>query len=234
MIECDLIVLIGCVVTVIIIVILFILPKKANYKSTFPMSGYNPRSIIDGNSFKTTWRKRPKQKGSTMPQFGFNTNRVSLNTMPPNIPTPREYFQKMKIGAAAALPTDIDTVGNALTQGNYAIDNGQIRIPFGKMKNPLYRSWGVDQLPYRGKVDQFDYVQKTNINLDSPSFKCGNYSRRNGGIKGARAACSNTPGCIGFTVDKSNNPICLKSSSEQQRFYKDSNVNYYEKKMKNN
>lgn len=223
-ISCDILVGVGCVITVVIIIVcFFILPKKQSYKATLPLAGYNPQTFKK-NPFKQSWMK---QKGSTMPQIGFNTNRVALNTMPPTIPTPRQYFRRMKTGAAAALPTDVSTVGNALTHGSRAIANGQIRIPIGKMNNPLYKAWGSENL--KGRRGNFVYTSKANTNLDSPSFQCGNFLPRNGGMKRAKEVCSETPGCIGFITDKNNIPICLKSSSEQQRFYNDKGVNFYEK-----
>ena len=237
--NCDKIVG-GLCIGIIISVIICFATKKANFdwidfvkdvgprKDIHPLKGFNPQ-VFQKSPFKQSWNVPRKQ---TFPLIGFNQTGVSLSTMPPYIPTPREYFNKPLKGAAAVLPKDISTVQNALSQGTWAIANKQVRIPTGKLNNILYNSWGSENLTssYKNPAS-FSYKVKSSMNLDSPSFQCGNFLPRQGGLQRAKDVCANTPGCIGFITDKNQIPICLKARTEQQRYYKDSKVNFYEKTM---
>lgn len=194
------------------------------YKANHPLKGYSRKKVK-----VVPFRQHQK---AAIPLIGFNTNNVPLATMPPYIKTPREYFNTLKTGAAAVLPTDIETVENALSQGDYGIATGGIRVPFGTMRNKLYRSWGSTQLSNQTSNLKFKYKKTKKMNVDSPSFQCGNFLPRQGGLQQAKRICSTTPSCTAIITDKNNIPICLKSSSEQQRFYKDSGVNYFEKQLK--
>lgn len=231
--NCDKIVGGVCIVIIVSVVIFIVVKNKEGMKplgprrDTHPLGGFNPQ-IFKRSPFKQSWDIPQTQ---TFPLIGFNQTGVSLSTMPPNIPTPSEYFSKPIMGAAAVLPTDVSTVRNALSQGAWAIANGQVRVPTGKLRNTMYNSWGSENVT-TSRPGRFNYMVKPSTNLDSPSFQCGNFLPQNGGMQRARDVCSNTPGCIGFVAGKNKIPICLKSRTEQQRFYKDSDVDYYEKVQK--
>ena len=234
--DCDKMVGVLSILIIISIIICFAVTKKQNFdwidfvkdigprRAVHPLKGYDPQ-VFKESPFKQSWNVGQSQ---TFPLIGFNQTGVPLSTMPPHIPTPREYFNKPRTGAAAVLPTDVSTVKNALSQGNWAIANGRVRIPSGMLRNKLYHSWGSETLHSQRNTGD-NYVLKTGLNLDSPSFQCGSFLPRDGGMEKAKQVCSNTPACIGIVTDTNNNPICLKSSSEQQRFYGDSNANFYEK-----
>lgn len=232
--NCDKIVGVLCIGIIISVVICFTKTTRGGFdprdfdnigprKEVHPLKGFNPQ-IFQKSPFKQSWNLPKKQ---TFPLIGFNQNGVTLSTMPPYIPTPREYFNKPLKGAAAVLPRDISTVQNALSQGDWAIANKQVRIPTGKLNNILYNSWGSENLTPSYKKPS--YQIKSSTNLDSPSFQCGNFLPYQGGLQRAKDVCANTPGCFGFITDKNHNPVCLKSRTEQQRYYKDSKVNFYEK-----
>ena len=241
--NCDKIVGVLCLAIVVSIIICFAVATKSNFdwvdyvknvgprRDVHPLGGFNPQ-VFRRSPFKQSWN-RPRVQ--TTPLIGFNQTGVPLSTMPPHIPTPREYFNKRRTGAAAVLPMDISTVKNALSQGTWAIENEQVRIPTGRLKNQLYRSWGSENLSsqqgYNNEASVL-YKRKRNMNLSSPSFQCGNFLPREGGMQRAKEVCANTPGCIGFITDKNQIPICLKSRTEQQRFYEDTKVDFYEKMVK--
>jgi hypothetical protein len=241
--NCDKIVGGLCLGIVVSIILCFALGTRSNFdfvdfvKNIGPnrqlhlLRGVNPPTFRK-SPFKQSWNI---QRTQTTPLIGFNQTGVPLSTMPPHIPTPREYFSKPRVGAAAVLPTDIGTVKNALSQGTWAIANGKVRIPTGRLRNKLYHSWGSENLTSQQGYDNAAnamYKIKHNTNLSSPSFQCGNFLPRNGGMQRAKSVCANTPGCIGIIADKNGIPICLKSRNEQQRFYEDPKVDFYEKMVK--